>query len=176
MTGFLSFLSRIIPWGRSLVETSPWASGGGGRKAPPTAPPIAPASDLPNEDWLLSGTWLEVGSSNVHELRYLWDNKTLEVVFKGADRQGRAYAYGYFNVPPKVASDFTQTSSPGRFVWNSLRDRYSYVRYTSIPAYAPRTPTVIRAPGDEELLRKGINPDRLPWAQRAPWQVKPWGG
>jgi KTSC domain len=115
-----------------------------------------------------------MASSNVEAIRYLWDVQTLEVEFKGADKQGEAYDYQYFGVPPSVANDFTLSASPGRFVWSHLRDRYPYVRLHGFAATAPRTPSVIRTPSEAELTRKGINPAAVPWALTPPWKQGPW--
>ena len=167
MAGFFSWLRQVIPWGKSLVGGGLF--GGGGKKAPVQPPPAAPPPLL-NEDFLHSSTWLHLASSNVEATRYLWDSEVLEVEFKGTDRHGEGYLYQYFNVPPNVAHDFTLTSSPGRFVWSHLRDRYPYVRIHGFAGTAPRTPTVVRLPAQQELTRKGLFAGSLASGLIPPWR------
>lgn len=111
-----------------------------------TAPP-APPTDA-TDKMLMEGQWQHMASSNVEAMRYLWDDQTLEVEFKNG-----AF-YQYFQVPPHVAKGFAQTDSPGRFVWNFLRDVYSYVKLSGpsterkTDAY-PRNATVVRLRWEE---------------------------
>ena len=72
----------------------------------------------------VAGNWVYVASSNVEKIRYLFADKTLGVGFlNGAE-------YEYYDVPVQIFLDFWRTDSPGRFVWNRLRDRYDYARVT----------------------------------------------
>ena len=126
MAGFFSWLRQVIPWGKSLVGGGLF--GGGGKKPPVVPPmpppaPMPPGSNLPQYDFLQSGTWLHVASSNVEALRYLWDQETLEVQCKGHDPNGEGYYYIYYQITPTEANDFVMTSSPGRWVWDNLRIR-----------------------------------------------------
>lgn len=171
---FLSFLGQIIPWAKSFVGDK--LLGGGGKSSLTKPPPPPPSSVGINEDFLHSGTWLTMASSNVEATRYLWDAEVLEVEFKGRDKHGEGYLYQYFGVKPSVAHDFTTTDSPGRYVWNHLRDRYPYTRMHGFAATAPKAPNVVRQPSEAELQRKGINPGSLASGLIPPWQVKPWSG
>jgi KTSC domain len=101
VAGFSDFIRSIIPWTKSLVGGGLF--GGGGKKATvqPQQPPPPPAIPI-NEDFLHSGSWLHLASSNVEAIRYLWDAEILECEFKGSDRHGEGYLYQYFNVPANV--------------------------------------------------------------------------
>lgn len=164
--GFQRLVQRLLPWKRKSGLAS------GAPPAPPE-PPSTTGAGLPNEDWLESGTWLYMASSNVHAIRYMHDTETLEVEFKSG------HFYQYYGVDPKTASDFTTTASPGRFVWNRLRDRYPYARMTAFtPAKVagkrkdwvnppPRKPTVVRHPTPRELENKFTGP--FPDAWKPDW-------
>lgn len=104
----------------------------------------------PATKFLLSGQWLHPASSNVEAWRYLWDEHQLEIEFKGGGTQS---FYVYYAVPPEVARAFYFASSPGRAVWNLLRDQYEYTRISALsggPAPNPK-PTVVRRtlPGEK---------------------------
>lgn len=135
---FFDFLANLIPWQRSLVGDRTAGTGG----TPPAE--ASRATALQHEDWLLSGTWLHLGSSNVQAIRYDWPRRVLEVEFKGVDKSGNGWFYNYFDISPEVAEGMVETDSPGRYVWNRLRDRYDYVRLT-IGGGTSRQPTVVRA-------------------------------
>jgi hypothetical protein len=168
--GFFDFIKKFIPWSKPLVETTPSRP----RATPtPAAPPLPPRPTLKHENWLMSGDWLHMASSNVEMSRYLWDTSILEVAFKGENRQGEGYWYQYFDVPAAVADAFAETASPGRFVWNHLRDRYPYVRLSGFPSAGPRTPTVVRTPSDTELARKGLVAANLPEGLVPTWLKHP---
>lgn len=159
--GFGKMLERLKPWGKKATETAA-AGGAGGDKG--GSPPVS-AGGLPNEDWLLSGTWLHLASSNVHAIRYLYDEQILEVEFK----KGPAF-YQYFSVGPETASDMTLTDSPGRFVWQRLRDRFPYVKLSGVSGKGlVRPPSVIRTPTPKEMVTKwkGVKPIM---GLKAPWQ------
>ena len=149
--GFAAFLSKLLPWKQTQEQ---------GAGAPPSSPPPA-ATGNADDEWALSGTWLNVGSTNVHAIRYLWDAQTLEVQFKGTDKNGRGYFYNYFSVPPDVATGMARTDSPGRYVWRQLRDRFDYVRLTGFGGTS-RTPTVIRP-------RRDLEGTPMPFANRPAW-------
>lgn len=175
---FSRFLDRIIPWRRSLAGSEPIAGGSlSPPSQPPEVPPSSPFADVPNSDWLYSGTWLHMFSSNVEAARYLWDVMILEIHFKGEDSRGEGYWYQYFGVPPNIASEVSTTASPGRFVWDRLRIRgtkeghqYEYVRMHGLPGVSKK-PTVGGALPESMGVGApfGLVP---PWQGRAPWQVK----
>lgn len=76
---------------------------------------------LGSEQWIDSGRWVNVKSSNVGSIRYEKDISALVVQFlDGA-------IYRYEQVPHKVAQDMFNTSSMGRFVWQRLRDVYPFI-------------------------------------------------
>jgi hypothetical protein len=95
---------------------------------------------------VLEARWTVLASSNVNEIRYLWQDKILEVEFlSGA-------LYQYFQVPVEVFLEFLRAGSPGRFVWNYLRDVYEYARMDMGTAKKtqpyPRNANVIRTRRD----------------------------
>lgn len=161
--GFGAMLERLKPWGKKKGAATATAGAGSTGGKPPG---IGGGEGVPNEDWLLSGTWLHLASSNVEAIRYLYDEQLLEVEFKGP-----AY-YQYFAVPPETASDMTTTDSPGRFVWNRLRDRFPYVKLTGVSAIKGTKrpgPSVIRTPTPKEMATKwkGVKPTM---GIKPPWQ------
>lgn len=97
----------------------------------------------PLDDILLGGEWLYVGSTNVEAFRYLCEERVLEVAFLSGSH------YQYFDVPYHVVKGFGLTDSPGRYVWNALRDRYPYTRLSGIGAARRKpAPQVIRVRHD----------------------------
>lgn len=154
--GFGKMLERLKPWGKKATET---AAAGGGDKG------VGGGTGTPNDDWLLSASWLHVASSNVHAIRYLYDEQILEVEFKDGSY------YQYYSCPPETASDMHDTDSPGRFVWNRLRDRYPYAKLTGVSAAQrlKRPPSVIRSVTPKELTTKwaGVKPTL---GIKPPWQ------
>lgn len=90
-------------------------------------------------DESLAEQWHKMASSNVDEIRYVPDARTLQVLFLNS------YAYEYYNVPANVFTDFLRTDSPGRYVWNVLRaDGYPYRRVGT--GEIPINPTGNRRP------------------------------
>jgi KTSC domain len=168
---FLSFLSSLVPWKRSLVAGGVPGVSASLSKPQPAPPPMATPV---NEDFLHSGTWLTMASSNVEAIRFIWDAQILQVEFKGEDKHGQGYLYDFFDVPASVAHGFTLTSSPGRYHWNHIRDRYQYIRLHGARASAPKTPNVVRTPSEAELSRRGLSPSTLGSGLIPPWQNSPW--
>ena len=127
---------------------------------PEAIPPMAEegtAAELlgltPAEELMFSGEWAPMASSNVDSIRYIVEDAQLQVQFlSGA-------VYTYDGVPPHVFLEFWSSESPGRFVWNRLRDQYPYERIEN-PEPAKRRPRVIRVmkgpekPELAEVLRK----------------------
>lgn len=74
------------------------------------------------DEFILSGQWLYTASSNVQAWHYLAEQQILEVEFLDNS------VYQYYKVPFDVAKRFYLTDSPGRFVWNHLRDKYDYTQ------------------------------------------------
>lgn len=106
-------------------------------------------SRLPeNEQIARTGRWVEMASSNVKAIRYLWDDQILEVQFKNNS------FYEYFQVPEAVFYAFLDYPSPGRFVWRFLRDVYEYVRldvsHPKKTRSGPRNRAVVRPRRDLE--------------------------
>lgn len=71
--------------------------------------------------------WQSVRSSNVEAIGFYLDTSSrrenvLGVRFKNGSE------YHYYGVTLSVYSNFVVASSKGRYVWQSLRDRYSYRR------------------------------------------------
>lgn len=108
------------------------------QQQPPQEPPV---STDPAIQFLQSGEWLLVGSTNVAEWRYLWEDQILEVEFLTGG------VYQYYDVPVPVARGFYYTSSPGRYVWQFLRDRYPYAKLEGVSTTRKRKPQVIRTLG-----------------------------
>jgi hypothetical protein len=126
---------------------------GGG--STPNPPPNDSEGDFV-DDWVHSGTWLHTASSNVEAIRYLYDDKILEVEFKNGSY------YQYFDVPPDVARGMYLTDSPGRFVWRQLRDVFNYGKITSVSMPKRRGSTVVRPRNDIKNttgIQSGIVPD-----------------
>lgn len=73
-------------------------------------------------DWLLSGDWVQLTSTNVDQTRYFYHDRQLDIRFLSG------VPYRYYDVPWEVAAAFLMTYSPGRFVWNFIRDVYSFRR------------------------------------------------
>lgn len=129
--------------------------GGGSTPTPPDNESEGNFSD----DWVHSGTWLHTASSNVEAIRYLYDDKILEVEFKNGSY------YQYYNVPPETARGMYSTDSPGRFVWRQLRDVFDYAKITSVSMPKRRGSTVVRPRNDIKNttgMVEGIVPD---WAR-----------
>lgn len=81
-----------------------------------------------NEQFLVDGGVLAMASTNVEEMWFgcphcanVEPQETLFVRFKS----GGIYQY---HCPLDVAIAFIETPSPGRYVWNELRDVYPYAK------------------------------------------------
>ena len=72
------------------------------------------------EDWVRTGDWIKVKSSNVAAIRFLRVNKELYVRFKDGSE------YRYSGVSTHTAKDMYGCASMGKFVWSRLRDRFPY--------------------------------------------------
>jgi hypothetical protein len=68
-----------------------------------------------NESVMLGGHTVKLGSTNVDEVWYFWQERRLFVRF----RDGSLYAYD--NVPLSIAVGMVEAGSAGRYVWNVLR-------------------------------------------------------
>jgi hypothetical protein len=85
-----------------------------------------------NEQFLVDGGVWHAGSTNVSSMSWDYKTKTMTVEFlTGA-------VYEYYNVSLDVAVGMIETDSPGRYVWNVLRDRYAYKKVQD--ATGPRRP------------------------------------
>lgn len=74
------------------------------------------------EEFILQREPVRLASSNVLAIAYDIDTNTLQVQFNDGS------VYHYYDVPEDVAIAMLKTTSPGRFVWNELRDVYAYTR------------------------------------------------
>ena len=72
------------------------------------------------EDWVRSGDWAMVKSSNVAAIRFERVNKELYVAFKDGSE------YRYSGVSTHTAKDMYGCASMGKFVWRRLRDKFPY--------------------------------------------------
>jgi hypothetical protein len=91
------------------------------------------------EQSLISGDWINVGSTNVD--RFRWEFRgggILTVQFLDGS------IYDYFDVPLTVAAAFVASDSAGRFVWNVLRGEGYRFRLVSKGAGARKPTRVIR--------------------------------
>ena len=87
-----------------------------------------------NEEEMVGGTILTMASTNVEEIWFgcpfceiKAPEETLYVRFKSGG------VYAYYGVPLDVVMKFIETPSPGRFVWNELRDLYPYAKIGTAP-------------------------------------------
>ena len=113
----------------------------------PAIPELAGRSPTHNESQLLSGEPIKAASTNVAEFWWKWD---------GPNGDGQTYRpalfvrflsghFGYYvNVPLSVAVAFIETDSPGRFVWNKLRDVFTWVPLHGGRSGSRRGPQVVR--------------------------------
>jgi hypothetical protein len=195
MSAFGDFLREAAPWLTGAAKAAagfvgllglvPWRQTLGARQPPkpPTTTTTATGGDggLTNEDWLLSGTWLHLASSNVEATRYLWNDQILEIQYKGVDPSGNGYIYQYMSISPEEADDFIRSASPGRWVWSELRElgsRTGYKKeYVRLHGFAgvPRTPRVVGTISEAEALKR--TGGKIPMGELAPWQQQnaPWG-
>lgn len=88
----------------------------------PAPPPVAQPQYTHNEQFLVDGNELTMASTNVEDIRWDVNTDTLTVRFKSGG------VYEYYGVPLSVVIAFVETDSPGRFVWNKLRDLYPYAK------------------------------------------------
>lgn len=112
---------------------------------------------LPN-DPILTGKMIDVSSSNVHSIGFLWNwddppKGTLMVRFLQERGSGRSRktspgpTYYYYGIAPELFDAFETASSKGEFVWDKLRVRgtvsghqYHY-ELKGITGYVPRKAT-----------------------------------
>lgn len=88
---------------------------------------------LDSDEWLKSGEWAVVKSSNVHAIRYDYPHRWLLVEFGGKPAKGGGTTsqdvYIYYGVPPEVAKRMFESHSMGKFVHQVLKkDRYRFAR------------------------------------------------
>lgn len=79
---------------------------------------VQPSGDLIER--YLQGEWLPVASSNVRTIRYLPEDEAEEVEFYGG---GSPAFYAYSNVTPRIARDFAEAPSKGKWLWSNFRKR-----------------------------------------------------
>ena len=122
-----------------------------------------------DDDPILTGEMIEVASSNVHSIGYIWNEQnphegTLQVRFlqaipgrRGATRPGPLYYYHRVN--PQLFEAFQRAQSKGVFVWDKLRirgtvsgHRYHYELKGISGGYMPRQ--AVRYGGNEYFVRR----------------------
>lgn len=107
-----------------------------------------------SDEWLFGGYWLTVASSNVDEIRYLYDARILEVKYLWGG------VYQYYQVDEQTARQCYDTDSPGRFVWRTFRASESRFPYVFLPGVSEKktsyAPNVIRPLTEAERRKKGI--------------------
>ena len=79
-------------------------------------------SKLSADQWLKAGKWVNVTSSNVAAILYVWKWGTLYVRFKGGSE------YRYAAVPKRTAKDFYHATSMGKFLAYRIKGNYSYTK------------------------------------------------
>ena len=122
-------------------------------------------------DPIITGEMIEVESSNVYAIGFLWNNDdpmngTLQIRFKqsrpGSNRKsGPGPLYYYEGVHPDVFTAFRRAASKGVFVWDRIRirgtksgHRYPYRLAGITGGYVPRKAT--RYGGNEYFIRRRI--------------------
>lgn len=101
---------KNIPTATAIPDTIP--------DSVPQIPELGGRTATHNEAYLISGGSVAAASSNVKEFWWKWDEQKLFVRFLDEA------LYAYSGVPLAVAVGMIETDSPGRYVWNVLRDRY----------------------------------------------------
>ncbi len=102
------------------------------RRKPLIPPKIDPHSRISDSDeWINSGEWVLVRSSNVNAIRYDYVNRWLYVEFGGKPNKrggtSELGTYVYYGVPPEVAKWMFEAQSMGKYVHQVLKkDRYRY--------------------------------------------------
>jgi hypothetical protein len=120
---------------------------------PEVQPPSRPINDFlddlddlpeaipltPDEQLAFSGEWLYLSSTNVHGIKYNWNDKTMDVEYQF----GRFYTY--FDVPPEFFIEFVKADSPGSFVWEEIRrpNKFGYIGW--------KVPGATRPPGGKQI-------------------------
>lgn len=125
-----------------------------------------------DDDPILTGEMIDVTSSNVHSIGYLFnrDNPiqgTLQVRFLQSRGSGDSKSKGpgplyyYYNVHPSVFEAFQRAASKGEFVWDRLRirgtvsgHRYQYKLTGIVGGYVPREAT--RYGSNEYFIRRRV--------------------
>lgn len=129
--------------------------------------PVQPEEDIlealpatPADQWAYSGTELFLASSWVDSVRYFWNERILEVVFKRKNGLGAVVQYN--DVEPELAKGFYDTDSPGRYVWRHFYHR-DYVLLAGVTPYVSPKSNVIRPRPDlaGQQLPEGIVPQYL---------------
>ncbi len=77
-------------------------------------------SSINADQWVSTGQWVGVTSSNVKGIAYDSLAMELKVEFKGGS------VYAYYNVGDVTAKDMFNTNSMGKFVHARLKGKYQY--------------------------------------------------
>lgn len=151
------------------------APGGGGKRGGGTGSRFKVSAGgvdflVPPGDPLITGEWIQVSSSNVYAIAFIWNNAaptkgTLRIRFlnhrKGA-KSARGPVYHYYDVHPALFQDFRKAASKGRWVWDNMRirgtvsgHRYRYMlTMLSSDGYVPRQAT--RLGNEEWFIRRNV--------------------
>lgn len=81
---------------------------------------------ITSEQWIQEGIWYEVTSSNVKAIRYDKEARELYVQFLGRSKNIFQPVYIYLQVSDTIAETMFQAASYGKFVWQYLRDTFSF--------------------------------------------------
>lgn len=84
-----------------------------------TAPQILEPVPTDVEEWVDSGQWAHVNSSNVASIKYEYLTRHLHVMFKKGHRE-----YIYSGVSPDAAKSMYYAASMGKHVHRMLKGRY----------------------------------------------------
>lgn len=76
-------------------------------------------------DWIASGKWARVSSSNVKAIKYDKGSQNLYVTFLAKGNQSESI-YVYYGIDQNTARKMYQAASMGKFVWWMRRNNIPY--------------------------------------------------
>jgi len=79
---------------------------------------------MTSDEWIRSGDWQEVKSTNVKAYRYLRRERMLQVQFLGTAKKIREPVYKVHDVTDMVARTFFLVDSKGKFYARYIKDSY----------------------------------------------------
>lgn len=86
------------------------------------APKVDQRHRIGVDEWLQSGKWVRVKSSNVGGISYDVHNNTLFVEFLNGG------TYAYYQVPPQTAKEMFMSTSMGKFLHKKIKGVYAYAK------------------------------------------------